>query len=74
MSKLFEANEINGMQLGNRFVRSATWEGMAGEDGSCTPRLIEAMTQLAEGGVPAMHMSVRTGRRVPGRLGSIRTN
>ena len=29
MSKLFEATTINGMKLSNRFVRSATWEGMA---------------------------------------------
>ena len=32
MSKLFELTEINGMQLSNRFVRSATWEGMAEDD------------------------------------------
>ena len=29
MSKLFETSSINGMKLSNRFVRSATWEGMA---------------------------------------------
>jgi len=37
MSKLFEETAINGMVLKNRFVRSATWEGMAGEDGGVTP-------------------------------------
>ncbi|MFH0787763.1 MAG: NADH:flavin oxidoreductase [Pseudomonadota bacterium] len=51
MSKLFEATEINGMKLANRFVRSATWEGMAEDDGSVTPRLIDLMAQLAEGQV-----------------------
>ncbi len=51
MSKLFEVSEINGMKLSNRFVRSATWEGMAAEDGACTPKLTEMMTALAEGGV-----------------------
>ncbi len=51
MSKLFEASEINGMQLSNRFVRSATWEGMAADDGACTPKLIDMMAALAEGGV-----------------------
>jgi 2,4-dienoyl-CoA reductase-like NADH-dependent reductase (Old Yellow Enzyme family) len=51
MSKLFESSTINGMQLANRFVRSATWEGMAAEDGMVTPRLIETMTALAQGGV-----------------------
>jgi len=51
MSKLFETTEINGMKLSNRFVRSATWEGMAGDDGTVTPKLTRAMVDLAEGGV-----------------------
>ena len=51
MPMLFEATAINQVTLANRFVRSATWEGMAGEDGSCTPRLAQLMVQLAEGGV-----------------------
>ena len=51
MSKLFETTEIKGMQLANRFVRSATWEGMAAEDGACTPRLLEVYRRLAEGQV-----------------------
>jgi 2,4-dienoyl-CoA reductase-like NADH-dependent reductase (Old Yellow Enzyme family) len=51
MPMLFESTLINQMSLANRFLRSATWEGMAGGDGSCTPRLVELMVQLAEGGV-----------------------
>ena len=51
MSKLFESTTINGMELPNRFVRSATWEGMAADDGTCTPELIDLMTALAKGGV-----------------------
>ena len=51
MTTLFESSEINGMQLQNRFVRSATWEGLAAEDGSCTPPLVNLMTTLAGGGV-----------------------
>lgn len=51
MSRLFEPGEINGMKLENRFVRSATWEGMAADDGSCTPKLVELMGNLARGGV-----------------------
>jgi 2,4-dienoyl-CoA reductase-like NADH-dependent reductase (Old Yellow Enzyme family) len=51
MSKLFESSEINGLKLGNRFVRSATWEGMATDDGACTPKLIDLMVKLAKGGV-----------------------
>ena len=51
MSTLFESSTINGIQLANRFVRSATWEGMAHEDGSVTAKLIDTMTALAAGGV-----------------------
>jgi len=51
MSNLFEPGKINGMKLENRFVRSATWEGMAADDGSCTPKLINLMADLARGGV-----------------------
>ena len=51
MSKLFEETEINGMKLTNRFVRSATWEGMATDEGAVTPRLVDRMTRLAEGKV-----------------------
>ena len=50
MSILFEPTEINGMKLSNRFVRSATWEGMATEDGACTPKLVDLMAGLAKGG------------------------
>ena len=51
MSRLFDATEINGMALSNRFVRSATWEGMATEDGAPTVQLIDLMEKLAGGGV-----------------------
>ena len=51
MSRLFEPTEINGMKLANRFVRSATWEGMAGDDGAVTALLIDLMARLAKGQV-----------------------
>jgi 2,4-dienoyl-CoA reductase-like NADH-dependent reductase (Old Yellow Enzyme family) len=51
MHRVFEQGEINGMRLANRFVRSATWEGMATEQGECTPRLRDLLSALAEGGV-----------------------
>jgi 2,4-dienoyl-CoA reductase-like NADH-dependent reductase (Old Yellow Enzyme family) len=51
MTDLFDTTQINGMTLTNRFVRSATWEGMAGDDGAVTPRLTETVTELARGGV-----------------------
>ncbi len=73
MSRMFETTEINGMKLANRFVRSATWEGMAAEDGACTPRLVDLMTQLAKGGVGLIitsHAYVRrNGQAGPWQLG-----
>jgi len=51
MSKLFEATSIKGLTIQNRFIRSATWEGMANEDGSCTQQLIDCMVRLANEGV-----------------------
>jgi len=50
-SPLFETTTINGLSLANRFVRSATWEGMATVDGKVTPKLTETMVALARGGV-----------------------
>jgi len=50
-SSLFETTTINGLPLANRFVRSATWEGMATVDGRVTPKLTETMVALARGGV-----------------------
>ena len=73
MSRLFEVSQINGMQLANRFVRSATWECMAAEDGSCTTKLVELMTSLAKGGIGMLitgHAFVRLdGQARPHQLG-----
>jgi 2,4-dienoyl-CoA reductase-like NADH-dependent reductase (Old Yellow Enzyme family) len=51
MAGLFDATTIKNLEIPNRFVRSATWEGMATEDGSCTPALNDVAVQLARGGV-----------------------
>ncbi len=51
MNKLFESSNINHLTLPNRFVRSATWEGMAARDGAVTPKLCATMAALATGGV-----------------------
>lgn len=73
MSILFEPTEINGMKLSNRFVRSATWEGMAADDGSCTPRLTGLMASLAKGGVGLIISShayvLQKGQAGPWQLG-----
>jgi 2,4-dienoyl-CoA reductase-like NADH-dependent reductase (Old Yellow Enzyme family) len=51
MPALFEGCTINGMSLANRFVRSATWEGLADKHGSVTPELTKMMVELAKGEV-----------------------
>src|ERR1035437_3330111 len=51
MAELFESVSINGMALANRFVRSATWEGLANQEGSVAPKLTEMMAELARGEV-----------------------
>jgi 2,4-dienoyl-CoA reductase-like NADH-dependent reductase (Old Yellow Enzyme family) len=51
MAILFEQTCINNLALPNRFMRSATWEGLADETGACTPALIERMIELARGRV-----------------------
>ena len=72
-SKLFETTTLNGMTLKNRFVRSATAEGMATEDGAATPRLINLMVELVEGGVGLIitgHTYVtKRGQATPWQLG-----
>ena len=49
MPQLFEPTTIRGMDLHNRVVRSATWEGLAARDGSATPRLDAMVSDLAAG-------------------------
>lgn len=51
MAELFDETSIRSVILRNRFVRSATWEGLARDDGSVTPRLTDVAVRLAEGGV-----------------------
>ena len=62
------------MTLANRFVRSATWEGMATGDGAVTPDLIQLMVRLAKGGVGLIVSShayvAKQGQAGPWQLGA----
>ena len=49
--KVWEQAVINGMSLANRFVRSATWEGLATDNSYCSPELTQLLVRLAKGGV-----------------------
>ena len=73
MKKVFEPVTINGLELPNRFVRSATWEGMALDDGSVSEKMIETMAALAKGGVgliiPGHTYILPEGKAAPRQLG-----
>ena len=45
----FDSGLLGTMEVKNRFVRSATWEGMADDDGSCLPPLVDLTRELAKG-------------------------
>lgn len=51
MAKLFETTNLGGIELRNRLVRSATWEGLANSNGAVTPSLVRIHEELADGGV-----------------------
>ena len=73
MSEIFEPTGINGLKIKNRLVRSATWEGMCGQDGRPTDKLIDCYRDLARGGVGLIVSSytyVRPeGKQLPGKMG-----
>ena len=72
MNHLFETTSLNGMTLRNRFVRSATWEGLAEKDGSVSVTLMEKMVELAKGEVGLIISGYSfvspEGRSTPGQL------
>jgi 2,4-dienoyl-CoA reductase-like NADH-dependent reductase (Old Yellow Enzyme family) len=51
MPKLFEHTQLKDLKLANRFIRSATWEGLADENGGCNFELVDRMVELARGRV-----------------------
>ncbi len=54
MKQLFEKTSINGLDLKNRFIRSATWERKADDSGHLTDRLLKVYEDLADGGAAAI--------------------
>ena len=51
MASLFEKTSIKSLDLLNRAIRSATWEGAADRSGFVTDRIIEIYDSLAAGGI-----------------------
>ena len=73
MAEIFESTSLSGIELENRLVRSATWEGLANADGTVTPPLLRIHEELAEGGVGLIissYMYVQTvGKQSLGQIG-----
>ncbi len=51
MTDLFTPGKIGRLEVKNRILRSATWEGMADKEGNVTDGLIEKIAALARGEV-----------------------
>lgn len=70
---LFDAIDIGPVTVKNRFVRSATWEGMCDDEGNVTPQLIDYYRTLAQGGVGLIitgYSYVREdGKQLQGKMG-----
>jgi 2,4-dienoyl-CoA reductase-like NADH-dependent reductase (Old Yellow Enzyme family) len=51
MADLFDSTVIHGLEIPNRFIRSATWEGMNTAKTKLSKQMITTLTDLARGGV-----------------------
>ena len=51
---IFDTVHMNHLTLKNRLIRAATWEGLAGFDGSITDEAYSIYNELAHGGVGAV--------------------
>jgi len=73
MRELLEETTLGNIQMRNRLVRSATWEGLADPEGRVTPGLLPIYEDLAEGGVGLIissYLYVQTvGKQTPGQIG-----
>lgn len=66
MSVLFSPMKIGELEIKNRFVRSATFEGVAALNGEVTDQLVKTYSTLAKGGTGLIitgHMSVQPSGR-----------
>lgn len=75
---LFNPFRIGSIEIPNRLVRSATWEGMCTPEGVAEPRLSDLYCDLARGGVGLIisgYAYVREdGKQLPGKMGMYRNS
>jgi 2,4-dienoyl-CoA reductase-like NADH-dependent reductase (Old Yellow Enzyme family) len=74
MTKIYsEPKKIGGVEIKNRFVRSATGERLASKEGQVTDELIQFYKVLAEGGVGLIITGITyiqaNGKGIPNQLG-----
>lgn len=73
MAHLFEPIKVGGLELRNRFMRSATWDATADETGMVTDKSVELYQRLGEGGiglvVSGSSFVSPLGQAVPGQYG-----
>jgi 2,4-dienoyl-CoA reductase-like NADH-dependent reductase (Old Yellow Enzyme family) len=73
MASLFEQGFIGTLELKNRMIRSATWEGMCEQDGRPTQKLIDYYCDLAKGDIGLIisgYTYIRPdGKQLPGKMG-----
>jgi 2,4-dienoyl-CoA reductase-like NADH-dependent reductase (Old Yellow Enzyme family) len=74
MLNVFDSITINGLQLANRFVRSATYEALASDDGFVTDALVSLYDELARGDIGLIIVGYAyiqpNGKGGPGMLGA----
>lgn len=75
-SPLFESTELNNLSLKNRFICSATWMGMANNDGSCSPLLIASASRISRNDmglyITEMAYVTKNGQSSPSQIGADR--
>jgi 2,4-dienoyl-CoA reductase-like NADH-dependent reductase (Old Yellow Enzyme family) len=73
-TNLFTPHRLQGMELRNRLIRSATLEGMCGRDGLPTAALVDLYRRLAAGGCGLLISGItyvsEEGRLIPTGLGA----
>ncbi len=74
MPELFETTWIGSLELANRATRSATWSGLADEQGYVTDRAVEFYRDLARGRVGLIitgyQYIMRNGKQLPFMIGN----
>ncbi|NRT76175.1 NADH:flavin oxidoreductase [Clostridium beijerinckii] len=73
MKSLFDQTQIGPLKLKNRFIRSATYEGMADEKGNINDELFKVYEDLAKGGVGTIITGITSvtdlEEFIPGQMG-----